>query len=139
MSKPIQPLHGGVVGASAVHALDIHATDPRSRSVGPQASTGASSAIEGLASAKGAADAKRKAGIHKAATEFESIFVRQLLTAAKIGGAKGGGYGSMAVDALASGIQSGGGMGLAGAIEKALDGSHADQTNAPKGLNGVGK
>jgi Rod binding domain-containing protein len=123
MSKPIQPLHSSVIGPSAVHAA------------APPSPSGASSALEGLASAKGAADEKRKAGIHKAASEFESIFVRQLLTAAKIGGSKGGGYGSMAVDALASGIQTGGGIGLAGAIEKSLDASHP----AAKGTNGVGK
>lgn len=56
------------------------------------------------------------------AAQFEEVFVRQLLTAAKIGGGKdeGGGYGAMAVDALASGISEGGGLGIAKQIEAAL-------------------
>ncbi len=59
--------------------------------------------------------------LEKAAGEFESLFVKQLLKEAKIGGdQKSGGYADMAVDALASGIQRGGGLGLAKRIEQAL-------------------
>lgn len=55
------------------------------------------------------------------AEEFEGIFLRQLLQNAKVGGKDGDhGYGAMAVDALASGIQAGGGLGLARAIEQSL-------------------
>lgn len=55
------------------------------------------------------------------ASQFEEVFLRQLLAASKIGGKdEGGGYGSMAVDALASGISRGGGFGIAKQIEAAL-------------------
>jgi Rod binding domain-containing protein len=59
------------------------------------------------------------------AAQFEEVFVRQLLTAAKMGGdnKEGGGYGAMTVDALATGVSQGGGMGIAKQIEMAL--SHA--------------
>jgi Rod binding domain-containing protein len=66
--------------------------------------------------------------LRHAATEFESLLVKQLLKAAKIGGAggeKANGYADMAVDALASSIESGGGLGLARRIEEAIGaGSH---------------
>jgi Rod binding domain-containing protein len=67
------------------------------------------------------ADAK----LHKMAQEFEAVFVRQLLSAAKLGGSakKEDGYDGMAVDALASAVTGGGGLGLARQIEEAL--SHA--------------
>jgi Rod binding domain-containing protein len=70
--------------------------------------------------------------LEKAAGEFEAIFVKQLLKEAKVGGAqKSGGYGDMAVDALASGIQKGGGLGLAKRIEQALAShSHLPGTTA---------
>lgn len=59
--------------------------------------------------------------VAKAAQEMEGVFVRHLLAAAKMGGSSSdSGYGSMAVDALAQGIQGGGGLGLARAIEEAL-------------------
>lgn len=55
------------------------------------------------------------------AEQFEEVFLRQLLAASKIGGKEeGGGYGSMAVDALATGISRGGGFGIAKQIEAAL-------------------
>jgi Rod binding domain-containing protein len=70
--------------------------------------------------------------LHKAAEELETTFIHQLLESAKIGG-KGAekGYGSMAVDALAKGIQSGGGLGLARQIEAALDRQHQLETAKP--------
>jgi Rod binding domain-containing protein len=69
--------------------------------------------------------------IRHAATEFETILVKQLLKAAKLGGPggdeKANGYADMAVDALASGIEQGGGLGLARRLEEALSTrSHAD-------------
>ena len=65
--------------------------------------------------------------VHKAAQEFEAMFVRQILTAAKVGGGhdKQQGYDGMAVDALASGITKGGGLGLAREVEDALNRAHA--------------
>ncbi len=66
----------------------------------------------------------RIAKLRHAAGEFESLLVKQLLTAAKIGGAggdeKASGYADMAVDALASSIERGGGLGLAHRIEQAI-------------------
>jgi Rod binding domain-containing protein len=63
--------------------------------------------------------------LEKAAGEFESLFVKQLLKEAKIGGdQKSGGYADMAVDALATGIQRGGGLGLAKRIEQAMTPVH---------------
>jgi Rod binding domain-containing protein len=63
---------------------------------------------------------KVPAELSKLASEFEGIFVRQLLQSSEIIGKSAGGYGAMAVDALASGIEQGGGLGLAEHIEEAL-------------------
>lgn len=79
----------------------------------------------------------RVAKLRHAAGEFESILVKQLLKAAKIGG--GGdentsGYADMAVDALSSAIERGGGLGLAHQIEQAMSHIVAPGTsNTPKG------
>lgn len=59
--------------------------------------------------------------VHQVAVEFEALLLRQLLGAAKMGGGAGA-YNDMAVDALASGINQAGGVGLARAIEDALRG-----------------
>ncbi len=63
-------------------------------------------------------DAER---IGEAAQQFEAIFVRQLLKSAHFG-KQGGptGYGNMVVDALATGVTSQGGLGLARAIQASL-------------------
>jgi Rod binding domain-containing protein len=66
-------------------------------------------------------DPKRAEKLRTAAHEFESLLVKQLLTAAKITGeGKASGYADMAVDALTSGVQKAGGLGLAKRIEEAL-------------------
>jgi Rod binding domain-containing protein len=70
--------------------------------------------------------------VQHAAAEFESILVKQLLKAAKLGGSggdeKANGYADMAVDALASAIEQGGGLGLARRIQDAIStGPHAVQ------------
>lgn len=82
--------------------------------------------------AEQAAKAKPKtepdARLARVASQFEEVFVRQLLQTSKIGGDKneeGGGYASMAVDALAQGITAGGGLGIAKQIQAALDHSAA--------------
>lgn len=70
---------------------------------------------------KGSGAEKADAALKKVAAEFESALVRQLLQTAKVGGKQAErGYGGMAVDALASGLEAGGGLGLARAIEAAL-------------------
>ncbi len=46
--------------------------------------------------------------------------MKQLLTAAKIGGEKSTGYADMAVDALATGVEKAGGLGLARRLEETL-------------------
>jgi Rod binding domain-containing protein len=63
----------------------------------------------------------RLANLHKVAKEFETLMVHQLLEAAKLGGdEKDSGYKGMVVDAAASGVSLGGGLGLARQIEEAL-------------------
>lgn len=70
--------------------------------------------------------------LDKAAEELETSFIRQLLQSAKIGGKDAeNGYGSMAVDALATGIEAGGGLGLARQIERALARQHEVETAKP--------
>jgi hypothetical protein len=67
-----------------------------------------------------AADAHKLEKLHKATEDFESILVKQLLNAAKLGGQKSSGYADMAVDALATGVEKSGGLGLARRLEAAL-------------------
>lgn len=73
---------------------------------------------------------KRADKLRHAASEFEGILVKQLLKAAKLGSPNGeekaNGYADMAVDALASGIERAGGLGLARRIEESLSRSHPD-------------
>jgi Rod binding domain-containing protein len=73
--------------------------------------------------------------LRKAAQDFEQAFVRNILDAAHFGGKDGEkGYGAMAVEALASGIESGGGLGLARQIEHALSRQHeAERPGLPTG------
>lgn len=87
--------------------------------------TGSATTPTGTAAGAHAPKDPRTAKLERAAGEFEQIFVKQLLKEAKLGGAqKEGGYGDMAVDALASGVQKGGGLGLAKQIEAALAAHH---------------
>jgi len=68
--------------------------------------------------------------VKQAAKQFEAILVRQLLAPAvepmmngSLGGAQGAGggvYGYMLTDVLANSISQGGGLGLAGILEKQL-------------------
>ncbi len=56
--------------------------------------------------------------------DFEGVFVRQLLSAARFGeggAGKGGGFGAMVVDAMATAVSEGGGIGLAQRISEALE------------------
>ncbi len=67
--------------------------------------------------------------IEKVARDFEGIFVRQLLSAAKFGDDGGkAGFGSMVVDALATSVTEGGGIGLAQRISEALDAARTSRT-----------
>jgi len=89
--------------------------------------------IANVAEAKEAAEAAKpkadkNAQLAKVASQFEEVFVRQLLQTSKIGGdgkEEGSGYASMAVDSLAQGITAGGGLGIAKQIQAALDHSMA--------------
>lgn len=56
--------------------------------------------------------------LHDVAEQFEAMLLRQLLTAAKMGGS--GSYADMAVDALANGITEAGGVGLSRQLEATL-------------------
>lgn len=59
--------------------------------------------------------------LHRVASEFEAMLLRQLLHTAKMGNGAGS-YGEMAVDALASGISDAGGIGLTRQLEAVLAG-----------------
>jgi Rod binding domain-containing protein len=90
-------------------------------------------AVTGPAAGKAAAGKAVDPALKRLCGEFETAFLHQVLQAAKIGGKEmEHGYGAMAVDALAGGIQAGGGLGLARAIERALERQHeAPVAHAP--------
>lgn len=74
-------------------------------------------------------DPKTDHKIREVAREFEAMLVRQMLTAAGVGGKdKEGAYAGMEVDALANGVTRGRGLGLAQQIADAL----AREAHAPK-------
>ncbi len=85
----------------------------------PDASSAVSS---GRSPAAGQAKTPAEAKVHKAAQDFEGMFLKQILSAAKVGGSHGkqNGYDGMAVDAVADAVGKGGGMGLARQIEDAV-------------------
>jgi Rod binding domain-containing protein len=59
--------------------------------------------------------------VGEAAGEFEACLLRQMFQSAKFGGDKSEhGYGSMIVDAMATGVVQGGGLGLAKALQDSL-------------------
>jgi Rod binding domain-containing protein len=60
--------------------------------------------------------APEKRKLHEAASQFEAVFLKQMLASAKI--APSGGHGALALDALADGIARAGGIGLAMIIEE---------------------
>jgi len=81
----------------------------------------------------------------KAAKDFESIFVRQMLKSVEKTTAAGGGakaapgqstYGSMIVDTLSESISRGGGLGLADVIAKAMMASHPGLKNPAAAASG---
>lgn len=102
--------------------------------VNPMAVNGDSLAVEGPKTAPVQLNVARLLGpaskthspaelakLKEAAQQFEAIFVRQLLKGAKITGKMGdSGYGSMALEALSSGLTQRGGIGLAKAIEDSI-------------------
>jgi Rod binding domain-containing protein len=92
--------------------------------IGGQTATGQAAAAQSAI----ASDPKRLAKLQSAANEFESLLVKQLLKSAKMGGSgddgKSSGYADMAVDAMASAVEKGGGLGLAKRIEQAIGASH---------------
>lgn len=63
--------------------------------------------------------------IDRAAREFESIFVRQLLEASRVGSSSGP-YASLSVDAIAKALEDGGGLGLAATIVRDVDRAETD-------------
>lgn len=96
------------------------------------------SALRQAEEAKPAAAAARAetGALGRVAREFEQILVRQLVSAAKLGGKKGEvGYGAMVGDALAGAITASGGLGLARCLEQALarvDGSRSTGSSEKK-------
>jgi Rod binding domain-containing protein len=71
--------------------------------------------------------------LHRAAQEFESLLIKQLLSAAKMGGQAKGGYADMGVDALATGVEKAGGLGLARRLEEAISPHTVDHNRRPFG------
>ena len=68
--------------------------------------------------------AKEDAELARICKEFEGVFLRQLLTVAKVGEQGGqSGYGPMIVDSLATSVGDAGGLGLADKIREALAGA----------------
>lgn len=111
MTQPISPVPSPFAGAPAIS--------------GAPSASAAPTAAAGTHTGAAAQKDPRSAKLHHAAHEFESMLVKQLLKAAKMGGTgtdKSSGYADMAVDALANGIEKGGGLGLARRIEDALHG-----------------
>jgi Rod binding domain-containing protein len=109
---PIRPLtHPAESGAAAaaLAAAAPHAAGPTAArsAAGPNAAKSAKKPVD--------------PALKHVAEEFEGVLLRQLLQNAEVGGKKGSqGYGSMAVDALATGLLQGGGLGLARAIEQTV-------------------
>ncbi len=63
---------------------------------------------------------KKSKALETAGREFEAIFVRSLLKSSPLAG-KGDVYGDMAVDAMATSVTAGKGLGLADLIRKAVE------------------
>jgi Rod binding domain-containing protein len=93
------------------------------------------SAISPVSNVPSAVDA-RAVKLHKAASEFESLLVKQMLKQSKIAGDENGnGYADMAVDAMASAVEKGGGFGLVRRIEAAI----GPMSGSPHATNGTPK
>jgi Rod binding domain-containing protein len=93
--------------------------------IGPTAPVNAAHAT-GVASIE---DAKSDRKIREVSREFEAMLVRQMLTAAGVGGKdKDGAYAGMEIDALAKGVTQGRGLGLAQQIADSL----RHEAHAPK-------
>jgi flagellar protein FlgJ len=91
----------------------------------------ANQASSGVNSSKSTSSGRDPAAIKKAASQFEAIILRQLLSPSMesimsggLGGSKesggGGMYGYMLTDTLANSLSQGGGLGLARMLEKQL-------------------
>jgi len=85
-------------------------------------------------------------GLLKAAKDFESIFVRQMLKSVEKTTAAGGSakatagqstYGSMIVDTLSESISKGGGLGLADVIARSMMASHPSLQNPADAASGA--
>jgi Rod binding domain-containing protein len=73
------------------------------------------------------------ADLKKAAGEFESVLIRQILQAAHLGGkSQGASHGDMIVDSLSKAIAAGGGLGLSRVIEAGIGGPTASVPPPPK-------
>ncbi len=70
----------------------------------------------------------------RVAKDFEAVFIHQILQSSHaLGMNDGTGYAGMALDALATGISEGGGLGLAQSIQRVLDQAQAAEKISPKG------
>ena len=80
--------------------------------------------LEGDVPATPTANASRKPNAAYAAQEFESLFIKQILSHVDFGMKGAGVQAGMAVEALASGLARAGGLGMRAQIEAALSRSH---------------
>jgi len=79
-------------------------------------------AVSAPAAEQAGAPTKAEKDAGRVGAEFEAILVRHMLASSAMGGK--GGYADMAVEAMASAISSGGGLGLGHAISQALGPAH---------------
>ena len=86
-------------------------------------------------------------GVMKAAKDFESIFVRQMLKSLEKTTAAGGGakaqagqstYGSMVVDSMSESISAAGGLGLADVIARSMMATHPGLKSPEAAANPAG-
>ncbi|MBM4359845.1 MAG: hypothetical protein FJ096_17215 [Deltaproteobacteria bacterium] len=96
--------------------VNASAPDPSAANREPQRTV-----LAGRSSRPAGAKPDEAGKLHDAAMQFEAVFVRQLLKAAKFGEDMGSsGHASMALEALADSVTRQGGLGLAKAIEDTL-------------------
>jgi|GEM_PF-1347947 len=105
-----------------------------SDAINPAASIGAANVTGATTTAAGPARGVQS-DLHRVASEFEAMLLRQLLHTSKMGG--GGSYGDMAVDALATGISDAGGIGLTRQLEAVLAGQMGARAGAAPGAPGA--
>jgi flagellar protein FlgJ len=146
-SSGLAAMLAGQMGSSLPTAAQLAADrqallDAASNASSATTSSSASSTTGSLGSGMGTAKAATPAEIKKVASQFEAIILRQMLAptiepimSGGSGGSSeaGGGagiYGYMVTDVLANSMSKGGGLGLAGILEKQLSPKHPALTSS---------